>query len=400
MFSLRNKIDPILNTLIEKDSKRVFRVLIHCKKFKDRIETKLKSHKCSIYYNIDNINCLCTDASSQLISRLIEYPEIDYIALDDFAEICAARNVCSGNNVSSLFVQNLKFTGKGVCVGIIDTGVYPHKDLKSPFSKITKFIDLINGLNYPYDDNGHGTFISGLIAGSGSSSKGTYRGIASGASIYMIKAFEANGRTYVSAILKALTILIMESKENNIRVICLPFETFTENSFINSMFEALFKLACDNNIAVIVPSGSNKNSKNSIAGIAALNYCATISGIKSGSEMTSYPYSSSGPCGKPDKPDLCAACTDLCSLNSDISYISERNGAKVYARELKTPYTTYTGTSCSAAYVAGILAILFEKSPDITYKDGISMLKTSCTLLSLPKWQQGAGVINLQNLLN
>lgn len=113
-----------------------------------------------------------------------------------------------------------------------------------------------------------------------------------------------------------------------------------------------------------------------------------------------YTYSSSGPLGKIEKPDLCGPCVDLSSLNCDIKYISQRNNMKLYPRELKTPYTTYTGTSCAAAYISSILALLLEKNPDLSYKDTISIVKTSCNLLKIPKWQQGSGIIDVNSLLN
>ena len=69
-------------------------------------------------------------------------------------------------------------TGKGIGIGIIDSGVYPHCDLLNPSNRIKKFVDIVNNLNYPYDDNGHGTFMSGLICGSGYGSKGMYKGVA------------------------------------------------------------------------------------------------------------------------------------------------------------------------------------------------------------------------------
>lgn len=397
MFSFKNKIDPNLNALLSSNTSRCFRVLIHCTKFINRIESRLKSYKCTIHQNIEIIDCLCADVSSLVISRLIEYPEVDYITFDGIANICA-HNILSANNIRTGFMNVIKLSGKGIGIGIIDTGVYPHKDLKQPSSKICKFVDLINELNYPYDDNGHGTFISGLIAGSGASSNGKYRGIAPDSAVYMIKAFEASGRAYISTIFKALILLINESKENNIRIICLPFETFSENSFILSIFSKLFKLANDNNIVVVVPSGSNKNNKNSIVGIATLSNCITVAGVTAGSQMNSYTYSSAGPLGKLEKPNLCAACTDLCSLNCDTSYISERKGIKLYARELKKPYTNYEGTSCAAAFVAGVFALLLEKKPELSPRDATSLVKTSCKFLKLPKWQQGLGYIDLENL--
>ena len=87
-----------------------------------------------------------------------------------------------------------KLSGRGVSIGLIDSGVFPHVDLLSPSNKITKFVDLINYLDYPYDDNGHGTFIAGILCGSGHASKHLYRGIAEKSDLICYKAFNSTGK--------------------------------------------------------------------------------------------------------------------------------------------------------------------------------------------------------------
>ena len=46
------------------------------------------------------------------------------------------------------------YTGKGIGVAILDTGIYPHLDFDS---RICAFADFILHKKMPYDDNGHGT---------------------------------------------------------------------------------------------------------------------------------------------------------------------------------------------------------------------------------------------------
>ncbi|WP_223068887.1 S8 family serine peptidase [Paenibacillus caui] len=54
-------------------------------------------------------------------------------------------------------------------IAVIDTGVSNHSDL---LKSIVFFKDFVNGKNEKYDDNGHGTEVSGVIAGYGKSIKG------------------------------------------------------------------------------------------------------------------------------------------------------------------------------------------------------------------------------------
>ena len=81
-------------------------------------------------------------------------------------------------------------TGKGVGIAVLDTGIYIHEDLKG---KILGFKDFVHGKKLPYDDNGHGTHIAAMIAGSGLASGGLLKGIAPGSSITAIKVLDHRG---------------------------------------------------------------------------------------------------------------------------------------------------------------------------------------------------------------
>lgn len=81
-------------------------------------------------------------------------------------------------------------TGAGVTVAVVDTGVYPHRDLKA---------NLLTGYNIVTarpdgrtDTNGHGTRMAGIIAAPGRGDSGV-RGIAPGAKILPIKASDTGG---------------------------------------------------------------------------------------------------------------------------------------------------------------------------------------------------------------
>lgn len=396
MFSLKNKLDINVKHAISNKYYKSFRVLIRCKALQENIEKKIKTYRGTILRSIPSIKTICAVVSPQAIERLIEYPEIDYIAWDSYAFLCASSALSANNAVYS---EKYKLTGKGVGVGIIDSGTFPHSDLAYPNNKIKYFLDIVNNYKYPYDDNGHGTFMSGIICGSGHLSKGMYKGIAVNCCLYSIKAFNSIGRGYISDILFALDTLINEKDKLNLKVICLPFEIVSNDYFSLSLFAQMFKRSVENNIILVVPSGHNGNAEGSIKGIAILDNCLTIGGLDTRVGTKPYVLSSSGPFKKLEKPDLSAACVDICSLNSNTDYVSQRNGMKLYPEALKKPYTNYTGTSCAAAYVAGLCALLFENNPNLTFKDIKSMLKVSCHIQDIPKRLQGSGTLDFNKLL-
>ena len=56
--------------------------------------------------------------------------------------------------------MSLKYTGKGVRVAIVDTGIAPHPDFGN---RIVFFKDFVNRRKTIYDDNGHGTHVGGTM---------------------------------------------------------------------------------------------------------------------------------------------------------------------------------------------------------------------------------------------
>ncbi|DAC47756.1 MAG TPA: S8 family serine peptidase, partial [Candidatus Thalassarchaeaceae archaeon] len=77
--------------------------------------------------------------------------------------------------------------GNGVGLCIVDTGIdASHPDLKS--ANIVAWVDLISGVESPYDDEGHGTAMAGII-----SSKGGLNGVSPGVDLLVAKAISDDG---------------------------------------------------------------------------------------------------------------------------------------------------------------------------------------------------------------
>lgn len=396
MFLFKNKLDDSLRYSLESKLYKTYRINIHCKTLFENVEKKVKSLKGTVLRVIPTVNLICASVSGSAIERLIEYPEIDYISTDSMAFLCGS-SVLAANGVS--LKGKYQLSGKGVGIALVDSGVFPHLDLQKPNNKIYKFIDVVNNAKYPYDDYGHGTFMAGIICGSGYSSKGMYRGIAENSHMYVIKVFNGLGRAYISDILYSLEAILQDAEEFNIRVACLPFELMEHNFRVVNYFNIFFEKFISYGIIPIVPAGSQGNEEGSIRGIAVLKNCITVGGIDTTGYPKPYKYSSSGPFCKLEKPDLSAACVDICSINTNVKYISERNGIKLFPQALEKPYTTYTGTSCSAAYISGVCALLLENNNDLAFKDIISLLKVSCSTLDTSRWLQGSGTVNLEKLM-
>lgn len=403
MFSFKRKLSPVLKDALSSNLYNSYRVIIQYRSLKDGLEKKIKSFRGEYLFSIVSINCMVAILNSSAIKRLLEFPEVKYMMLDDYAFLCG-RNVLYSNGISlqsnnSILKGNYNLSGRGVGIGIVDSGTYPHSDLTHSNNKIKKFVDLLKGHTYPYDDNGHGTFITGLICGSGYESKGKNKGIAENSHVVMVKAFDNIGKSYISTTLLAIENLIDSSEEFNIKIICLPFETYDISKRVLALYSKLFKKAISNGMIVVVPSGHNGNREDSIRGIATLKEVITVGGMDTTIGNKIYDFSSCGSSRALSKPDFVAACVNVTSLNTDINYVSERDGMKLYPSKLKHSYVDYTGTSIGCGFIAGVCALLYEYNNDLKFEDIYGLLKISSKFLKEKKYMQGNGYINLDNIL-
>lgn len=109
-----------------------------------------------------------------------------------------------------------KFTGEGITAAILDSGIAAHEDFGD---RILAFSDFVSGRGMPYDDNGHGTHIAGILAGSGKRSDGRYAGIAPGCGLVIGKVLNRRGSGNLADILKGISWCMEHRELYNIRII-------------------------------------------------------------------------------------------------------------------------------------------------------------------------------------
>ena len=114
------------------------------------------------------------------------------------------------------------YTGKGIGVAILDTGIYPHIDFDS---RICAFADFIAHKKSPYDDNGHGTCVAGILAGSGRASMGKYKGMAPGSRIAALKVLDRFGNGNKEDVLQAFRWILQNRERYKLRIVNISVGT-------------------------------------------------------------------------------------------------------------------------------------------------------------------------------
>lgn len=140
-------------------------------------------------------------------------------------------------------------------MAILDTGVFLHPDLENC---VYGFRDFLKKKQQPYDDNGHGTHVAGMIAGSGTASAGRYQGVAPGAQLVCLKVLDQRGNGYVSDVLAGLRWVRQNGSQYGIRIINISVGSFTPKGM--SEDSALVRgvdAAWDAGYVVVVAAGNN-----------------------------------------------------------------------------------------------------------------------------------------------
>ncbi|UUZ82858.1 S8 family peptidase [Paenibacillus sp. P26] len=292
--------------------------------------------------------------------------------------------------------QRSGWTGKGVGIAIIDTGVYPHPDLTRPASRIAAFKDFVNGRHKPYDDNGHGTHCAGSAAGNGYSSNGRYRGPAPKASIIGVKVFDKNGGGLDSKIIRGIDWCVRNRKRYGIRIASL---SLGERALVPSRDDPLCQAverAVKSGLVVVAATGNYGPAPGTIItpGISPLAITVGASTGRGGSRSPERvaDFSSRGPTkdGR-TKPDLVAPGVDIVSLRVPGSTLDRRLRGDRRSRW----YLAMSGTSMATPLAAGAAAQPLQKYPELTPLAVKRRLKRSAVRLGQSANAQGDGRLDV-----
>jgi serine protease AprX len=367
--------------------------------------------------SLDIINSYVLDVPNQLLKKLADNRDIFRVHFD---RPIKAHNYRTRVTVGADIVQNYGVTGAGIGIAVIDSGIATwHDDLTNNTSKVypygnqrvSKFVDFVNGRALPYDDNGHGTHVAGIIAGNGYDSKGEKAGIAPGASIVALKVLNSAGQGTISNIIGALNWVAANYKTYNIRVVNMSVGAGVYESYWTDPLTLAAKNVTDKGITVVAAAGNfGKNAVGQLqwGAITApgnapwvLTVGATSTmGTVSRSDDTMANYSSSGPTyiDYAAKPDLVAPGTGTISLSATGSTLYSADSGFLVGGLLSLfskPYLSLSGTSMAAPVVSGTVALMLQVNPSLTPNLIKGILQyTSQAYPGYSALREGAGFLN------
>ncbi|HWG91815.1 MAG TPA: S8 family serine peptidase [Candidatus Thermoplasmatota archaeon] len=285
-------------------------------------------------------------------------------------------------------------TGRGVGIAILDTGIDAahamlddqDDDPATTDPKVVAWKDFVSGLAAPYDDNrvGHGTHVASTAAGTAGVSGGT-PGVAPGASLIVGKVLSGQGSGRWEHLVAAVDWVLDQRDAHNIRVLSMSLGG--QPGSAHGALAAAMRAAREAGLVVIASAGNGGDHPEGTIGYpAALPDVVAVGAVTDWGAVA--PYSSRGP--GPDgaqKPDVTAPGHEVSAAAAGTA-----SGRRILS-----------GTSMAAPHVAGLAALMIERSgTTLTAETVVSLLKDTAVEAGPAGWDRdfGHGRVDAVRALN
>ena len=321
-----------------------------------------------------------------IISYLNSLPEIEYAEPDYIVTASAMANdpkngyLYGLNQIKAPLAWDTETGSNEVLVGVIDTGIdINHEDLygniwtnpnetenggdddNNGYADDLHGWNFVNDNNNIFDDNGHGTHVSGTIGAMGNNGIGI-SGVAWNVKLVGLKVLNERGSGTTSNIIRA----IRYAKDNNIHI--------TNNSYGNSEFSQALYDVIENNGLFVAAAGNDSRNNDVIASYPASFQLDNIISVASVDEGENLSYFS--------------------NFGSNTVHIAAP-GSNIYSTLPNNNYGSYSGTSMATPHVAGAAALVLSAHPEYTTAE----LKNAL-LYSVNKQPQFKSLVAYGGILN
>jgi Subtilase family len=274
-------------------------------------------------------------------------------------------------------VVNEVYTGKGVKVAVLDTGVSnAHNDLQIAGGYNT--LDGKAADKWDVDEKGHGTHIAGVLGAKPEARN--FVGGAPNAELYSVKVFPGG---YISDLVEGIEWCI----RNNMDVICLSLGIPAPSHVLASALRDAY----DRGITCVAATG---NDRSHVAIPAA--YPTTIA-VGALGRLGTFPEDSGHMLSVSQTTDMRGGMFAATFSNFGPSVDVCAPGVSILST-VPTGYAAWDGTSMACATVCAVVALILEAYPQLRTADPAqpeavrSILHQSAYDLGMPPYIQGAGL--------
>lgn len=331
------------------------------------------------------INASVMELNTSDVEGIRAMPHVKNVHLDTIYKVNPISSQYSHHpeQQNNLSLKNeTNYTGKGVKIAVLDTGVnYKHVSLGGCFGiecKVVDGYDFVDNDTDPMDEDGHGTHVTGIIAGDSAS----FKGVAPEATIYAYRVLDSESQGYASNIVAALEAAVdPDGNPATNDAVHVANLSFSGPGDADSIVSKAVNAAHAAGMLVITAAGNNGDYE-TILSPGNAEKALTVGSI----DDAGYPsyFSSKGPKDlvKFIKPELVAPGNDIRSAGLSINSTKFRSG-----------------TSMSAAYVTGVAALLIQQDSTLDNNQVKSKLVSGAKPQNYDPFVVGAGATDLQQSL-
>jgi serine protease AprX len=321
------------------------------------------------------------------------------------APVQLASNYPQETNATQVWQQG--GSGRNVTVAVLDSGVAADADLGNRLLTGVSFVGAYDS-QHP-DKGGHGTHIAGAIAGSGAKSNQQYVGMAPNANIVDVQVLDANGNGRYSSVLAGLGWVLSHKAAYNIKVVNLSFGAPAATaSYQSDPLAAGVEAAWRDGITVVAAAGNTGPNSGTVESPGADPYVITVGSTDDKGTLSLVDdvvgwWSSWGtPTLSTARPDVVVDGRRIVSLRVPGSTLDLHLPDHVVTASNGTTYFRLTGTSMSTGVVSGAIALLLERSPNLSPDQVKLVLRSTARPFgqgALPA-SAGAGMIDAYAAVN
>lgn len=278
------------------------------------------------------------------------------------------------------------YTGKGVKIAVLDTGVdATHPDLKGKILASKNFSDSPD----TKDRVGHGTHVSSIAAGTGAKSGGKFKGVAPDAQLLEGKVLDDNGFGEDSGIMAGMEWAAAQGAD----IVNLSLGG-SDSPEIDPLEEAVNRLSATKGVLFAIAAGNEGDAAGTVSSPGGADAALTVGAVDDKDVLAE--FSSRGPRlgDGAIKPDVTAPGVDITAAAAPGSEIDKEVG------ENPSGYLTISGTSMATPHVAGAAALLKQQHPQWTYAELKGALTASTKPGAYTPFEQGSGRIAVDKAIH
>lgn len=299
--------------------------------------------------------------------NLARNPLVQFVEKDAEAQALAQTVPWGIPKVQATTAHSSGYTGNGIKVAILDTGIdSSHPDLSANVKGgYSVFTDSAN--RDPFKDgNSHGTHVAGTVAGVNNTIG--VLGVAPNVSLYAVKVLDNNGSGSYSGIAQGIEWAI----NNKMKVINMSLG----GSASSSILQQYCDLAYNSGILVVAAAGNSGNAAGTGDNVGyPARYSSVIAVAATDSNNKRGSFSSTGSTVELSAP-----------------------GVSIYSTVPNNSYATYNGTSMASPHVAGVAALVWGAKPTLTNVQLRQLLRDTAVNLGTAS-HYGYGLVQAMNAI-